>query len=104
MTMTDARNVGGRPEIGPAFSTRFPADLLCKVDDAAAVRNESRAEWLRVAAQDRVHITREELSTFVLWLLDDQMVGHSEVARVIEKPWCYRDWLDLYRTGGDIEP
>lgn len=102
--VTDIRNMGGRPEIGPAFSVRFPTDLLTEVDAAAAADSESRAEWLRSAAQDRLHITRDELALFVLWLLDEQTVDHSEVARVIEKPWNYRDWLDTFRAGGDIDP
>ena len=36
----------------------------------------------------------------MLWLLDEQEVEHSEVARVIEKPWAYEDWLAIYRRVG----
>lgn len=42
----------GRPPIGPAFSVRFPQDLLDSVD--AARDKTSRAEWLRVAAEMRL--------------------------------------------------
>lgn len=42
--------VGGRPEIGPAFSLRFQPDLLTAVDAAAEREGISRAEWLRRAA------------------------------------------------------
>lgn len=37
----------GRPEVGPAFSLRFPADLLAKVDQTAKTNNVSRAEQIR---------------------------------------------------------
>lgn len=39
----------GRPEIGPAFSVRFPAALLARVDEARG--ETSRAAWLRQAAE-----------------------------------------------------
>src|SRR5664279_3927290 len=42
----DKRNLGGRPEIGPAFSVRFPAALLDQVDTAAAAEGCTRAGWL----------------------------------------------------------
>jgi hypothetical protein len=46
----------GRPEIGPAFSVRFPADLLARVDQLAGACGLTRAAWLRqvaeVAAED----------------------------------------------------
>ena len=88
--------------MGPVFQVRFPEDLLAGVDRAAAGEGLTRAAWLRVAAQDRVWITREELSGFVCWLLEEQMVEPSEVGRVIEKPWCYQDWLRCYRAGEDL--
>lgn len=97
------RNLGGRPEIGPAFSVRFPAALLDRVDKAAAAEGRTRAGWLRASAEDRLlHLGRGELAPFVLWLLEDQGVEHSEVARVIEKPWAYEDWLAIYRCGGSL--
>jgi hypothetical protein len=43
-------DVGGRPEIGPAFSLRFQPELLAAVDAAAERDGISRAEWLRRAA------------------------------------------------------
>ena len=99
----DKRNLGGRPEIGPAFSVRFPAALLDRVDTAAAAEGRTRAGWLRASAEERLlHLGREELAPFVLWLLEDQGVEHSEVARVIEKPWAYEDWLAIYRCGGSL--
>ena len=44
----------GRPEIGPAFSVRFPADLLARVDAAAEAAHVSRAGWLRDVAERAV--------------------------------------------------
>ena len=44
----------GRPEIGPAFSVRFPADLLARVDAAAEAAHVSRAGWLREVAERAV--------------------------------------------------
>lgn len=44
--------VVGRPEIGPAFSLRFPAELLSAVDAAAVADGVSRAEWVRRAARE----------------------------------------------------
>lgn len=41
----------GRPEIGPAFSVRFPTDLLEQVDAAARAAQMTRAGWLRMVAQ-----------------------------------------------------
>src|SRR5678815_1595847 len=37
----------GRPEVGPAFSVRFPPELLDRVDQAATVEGISRAEMIR---------------------------------------------------------
>lgn len=48
-------------------------------------------------------ISRGELAALVLWLLDEQGVDHAEVARVVEKPWNYGDWLAVYRDGGSID-
>lgn len=100
--MNDTRP-GGRPEIGPAFTIRFPTDLTDQIDAAAAADKTTRAAWLRQAAQDRLHVSREELAPFVLWLLDDEGVDHGEVARVIEKPWNYQDWLHVFRRGGTLD-
>lgn len=41
----------GRPEIGPAFSVRFPAELLARVDRAAGEAGVTRAAWLRRIAE-----------------------------------------------------
>lgn len=41
----------GRPEIGPAFSVRFPPGLLARVDTAATALGVSRAEYLRGLAE-----------------------------------------------------
>lgn len=97
------RGLRGRPEVGPSFSVRFPAEVLRQIDDAALAEKTTRASWLRRAAQDRLGISREELARFVLWLLDDQSVDHSEVARVIKKPSNYDDWLEVYRAGGSLD-
>ncbi|MCX4750883.1 hypothetical protein OG455_41115 [Kitasatospora sp. NBC_01287] len=45
-------NLGGRPEVGKAFSIKFPDDLRERVDTARG--STSRAEWLRVAAELRL--------------------------------------------------
>ena len=50
-----------------------------------------------------LYVGREELAPFVLWLLDKVRIDHSEVARVIEKPWAYGDWLEVYRRGGALD-
>ncbi|MGW4695139.1 hypothetical protein ACWEO1_22485 [Kitasatospora cineracea] len=42
-------NVGGRPEVGPPVSVRFPKDMLERIDVARG--KQSRAEWLRTAAE-----------------------------------------------------
>lgn len=39
----------GRPEIGPAFSIRFPAELVARLDAEAAERETSRADVIRWA-------------------------------------------------------
>jgi hypothetical protein len=41
----------GRPEIGPAFSLRFPADLLARTDERAKEEGISRAEYVRRAVE-----------------------------------------------------
>ena len=97
----NATSLGGRPPVGPVFQVRFPEGLLAQVDQAAAAEELSRAAWLRAAAQERLQISRAELSTFVHWLLD-QMVEPSEIARVVEKPENYHDWLGCFRDGGDL--
>lgn len=38
---------GGRPEVGPAFSLRFPPELLAAVDAQAADEGTSRAVLIR---------------------------------------------------------
>lgn len=43
------RNVGGRPEIGPAISIKVPTDILARIDAAATEAGSSRAEWIRQA-------------------------------------------------------
>lgn len=48
--MTDARNVGGRPEVGPVISTRLAVDTLERVDALAGHLDVSRAAVLRAAA------------------------------------------------------
>ena len=53
----------GRPEIGPAFSVRFPADLLARVDAAAEAAHVSRAGWLREVAERAVASGWEDAAT-----------------------------------------
>lgn len=40
----------GRPAVGPSISTRFSENQLIRIDGAAAREGQSRAEWLRGAA------------------------------------------------------
>ena len=49
--VVEVRRGRGRPAVGPTFSVRFPADLLARVDAAAKSSGQSRAEWLRWAAE-----------------------------------------------------
>jgi len=46
---------------------------------------------------------RSELASFVLWLLEEQSVTPSEVARMIEKPLAYGDWFAVYRDRGSLD-
>lgn len=50
-------NLGGRPEIGPAFSVKFPLDLTAALDVEARRRGTSRAALLREAAEALLHGT-----------------------------------------------
>lgn len=52
----------GRPEIGPAFSVRFPAGLLAELDAVAKRRGTSRADILRQAAESLVRTPQPQTS------------------------------------------
>lgn len=39
----------------------------------------------------------------MLWLLEEQSVTPSEVARMIEKPLAYGDWFAVYRDRGSLD-
>jgi hypothetical protein len=43
-------SVGGRPKVGAPINIAFPADLLARVDEAAARSGLTRAAWLRQVA------------------------------------------------------
>lgn len=43
---------GGRPAVGPAISVAYPRELLDRIDEAAREAGQSRAEWLRNAAEN----------------------------------------------------
>lgn len=45
-------NVGGRPEVGPAISVKYPQELLDRIEAARGAT--SRAQWLREAAEMRL--------------------------------------------------
>jgi hypothetical protein len=45
---------GGRPAIGAPINVAYPADLLRRIDAAAAKADMSRAAWLRNAAENAV--------------------------------------------------
>ena len=67
------------------------AQVACRLDepsDIAARVGSPRSPFQGLRAI--VGFLREELAGFVWWLLVEQMVEPSEVARVIEKPWNYQ--------------
>ncbi len=74
--------------IGPAFSVRFPAELLARID-AAAGGQTSRADWLRRAAAEQLAYPRvEALAPLAGWLIaegDADQVGYA-----LEKPWKFQ--------------
>jgi predicted AlkP superfamily pyrophosphatase or phosphodiesterase len=49
--LEEERDLGGRPEVGPAFSLRFPTELLTRVDAAAKVKGIGRAQAIRDAVE-----------------------------------------------------
>lgn len=63
----------GRPEIGPAFSVRFPEDLLARIDADTATVGISRASWLRTAAEERLAYPREGLAALADWMVSEGM-------------------------------
>lgn len=100
---TQTVNPGGRPPIGPAFSIRFDDELRGLVDGAADEVGQSRAEWLRQAAQEKLgRAGRPELAAFVEWMINEQ-VEASEIGRAIKKPWAYTDWSEVFRRGGSLD-
>lgn len=60
MTHTNSQKGPGRPEVGPAFSVRFPQELLDAVDEQAKAHGVSRAQMLRVYAEAGVSSIRVE--------------------------------------------
>lgn len=44
----------GRPEIGPQVKVRLPADVLARVDAAAAAAGQTRSAWLRAVIEVEV--------------------------------------------------
>ena len=73
----------GRPEIGPAFSVRFPEDLLERIDADAASVGVSRASWLRAAAEERLSFPRAALAVLADWMVREGMAG--EVGYALER-------------------
>lgn len=49
----------GRPSVGPAFSLRFPTELLLRVDRAAKAENLSRAEYVRRVVEKALEAVQE---------------------------------------------
>lgn len=47
-------SAGGRPKVGPTINVAYPAELLEKIDEAAAQADLSRAAWLRKVAENAV--------------------------------------------------
>lgn len=45
----------GRPEIGPAFTVRLPADLTAQLDERAKADGASRAELIRQAVTQMIN-------------------------------------------------
>ena len=97
-------NPVGRPQIGPAINVRFDRELLASIDAAAADLGISRAQWIRVAVDDKLTIDRAELAAFVEWVLDGGgAADNMEIRRIIEKPDAYEDWLAIFRSGGSMD-
>lgn len=46
---------GGRPAVGQQISVAYPRELLDRIDAAAEAVGQSRAEWLRWAAEEALH-------------------------------------------------
>lgn len=41
----------GRPRVGDQIKIAFPADLLARIDETAAVFGMSRSAWIRAACE-----------------------------------------------------
>lgn len=91
----------GRPEIGPAFTVRFPAEITTYIDVVAEVEGLSRAAWLREAAEERLRYPREALAQLAAWMVDQGIV--EQLAYALEKPWKHTDWLYCAEHGLDLE-
>lgn len=89
----------GRPEVGPAFSVRFPADLMDKIDTAATDSRTSRAGWLRHAAEEQLHYPRERLAALAEWMQNNGYGG--DIAYALEKPKKYTDEMYCAENGID---
>lgn len=87
----------GRPEIGPAFSVRFPEDLLERIDAATATVGVSRASWLRTAAEERLSYPRAALAVLADWMVREGMAG--EVGYALERLDKHGDLLFCAQHG-----
>lgn len=85
-----ARRVG-RPEVGPAFSVRFPDELLDRIDAVAASTAVSRASWLRGAAEERLAYPRSALATLAEWMVNQGMAG--DISYALERADKHTDLL-----------
>lgn len=92
----------GRPAVGPMITLRLTPEDLVAIDEDAAARGISRAEWLRRAAGDFLEaVPRDELAELVPWLIEQQ-VEASEIGRLISKPWQYTSWRAARILGIDL--
>lgn len=92
----------GRPEIGPAFSVRFPDELLDRIDAVAESTGVSRASWLRGAAEERLVYPRSALATLAEWMVNEGMAG--DISYAIERADKHTDLLycALHGVPGEV--
>lgn len=87
----------GRPEVGPAFTVRFPDELLGRIDAAAATAHISRASWLRGAAEERLAYPRSALATLAAWMVEEGMA--DQVGYALERIDKHTDLLFCAQHG-----
>lgn len=86
-----------RPSVGERVTTRLPADLLRRVDAAAARWAQSRAEWLRDAAREAVSIQAPRYT-------ERRRRSPTELARIVARDsgWQWGPDDTLLDDGGQL--